>query len=140
LLVVDGLATMRAQWPELEPVLAEIAAAGPQAGVHLAVSANRWADIRPALLDAIATRVELRLNDPADSAIDRRAAAALPTDRPGRGLVTGGYEVQIARAGEDVLSAIADRWAGHPVAPQMAVLPGRLTLPDIPPCGRDPPA
>lgn len=85
-LVVDGWHTIRADFEQLEASLNAIAAQGLSYGIHLMVSANRWAEIRPAVKDLIGTRLELRLGDPGDSEIDRRTAVLVPIGRPGRGL------------------------------------------------------
>ena len=50
-----------------------------------ASTATRWMDFRPAMRDLFGTRLELRLGDPTDSEVDRRAAANVPERAPGRG-------------------------------------------------------
>lgn len=85
-LVIDGLATLRADFEELEERVHAIAATGIAYGVHVVITANRWAEIRPMLKDLIGTRLELRLGDALDSEMGRKAAATVPADRPGRGL------------------------------------------------------
>jgi DNA segregation ATPase FtsK/SpoIIIE, S-DNA-T family len=106
------------------------------------VTAGRWWDLRPALRDALGTRIELRLGDPADSLIDRRAARTVsPT--PGRALVGAGSRAQLALpvitdgAGctEDAATTaarVAAAWSG-PVAPPIRMLPARVELADLPP-------
>ncbi len=74
-LVVDGWATLRTEFEDLEPVVTELAARGlglrhPRPGQLTA----RWMEMRPALRDMFGTKIELRLGEPADSVIDRRAA------------------------------------------------------------------
>ena len=73
-LVVDGWAALRHESATLEETITALAAQGLSYGVHVVLSASRWAEIRPALKDQIGTRVELRLGDPADSELDRRRA------------------------------------------------------------------
>ena len=75
---------LRQSMPELEPELSALATTGLHQGVHVIVSANRWFDIRPQLLDALGTKLELRLGDPAETLSKREAAKGLPVDRPGR--------------------------------------------------------
>ncbi|MBB1029480.1 type VII secretion protein EccCa [Dietzia sp. SLG310A2-38A2] len=84
-LVVDGWQAFRTEAEDLEQLVVGLAADGLSYGVHVVLSAARWADLRPALRDALGTRVELRLGDPTDSMIDRRAAMTVPAS-PGRGL------------------------------------------------------
>ena len=47
-------------------------------------------EIRPALRDSIGTRIELRLNDPAESEVNRRLAARMANAVPGRGITAPG--------------------------------------------------
>jgi len=54
--------------------------------VHLAISASRWMEIRPAVKDMLGTRIELRLGDPLDSEMGRKFAELVPVGRPGRGM------------------------------------------------------
>ena len=95
-LVVDGWATFRGEFDELDREVERLAAGGLSYGVHVAVTANRWADIRSALLDNLGTRLELRLNDPIDSDVSRAAAAAVPAGVPGRGINGDGIHFQAA--------------------------------------------
>ena len=78
LLVVDGYLTLRAEFDDLEARLLPLAAQGLAYGLHLAVSATRWSELRPALKDLLGARLELRLGEPAESEVDRRRAAAVP--------------------------------------------------------------
>ncbi len=95
-LVVDGWAGLREEFGGLEASIAAVAAHGLSFGVHVVLSASRWAEIRPALRDQIGTRVELRLGDPADSELDRKAAHHVPEGKPGRGLSSDGSHMMIA--------------------------------------------
>jgi S-DNA-T family DNA segregation ATPase FtsK/SpoIIIE len=85
-LVVDGWATIRSDFDILEPALQAIAIGGLSYGIHLAVTASRWMEIRPAVKDMLGTRVELRMGDPVDSDIGRKWAELVPVGRPGRGM------------------------------------------------------
>ncbi len=95
-LVVDNWGLARQELPDLEAELAELVAAGLHYGVHLILTANRWAELRSSLRDNIGGRFELRLNDPIESEVGRAAAAALPAGLPGRGLTPGGLQFQAA--------------------------------------------
>ena len=75
LLVVDGYLVLRGEFDDLEARLLPLAAQGLSYGLHLAVSANRWSELRPALKDLLGSRVELRLGEPGESEVDRRRAA-----------------------------------------------------------------
>lgn len=111
-LVVDGMSVLRADFDDLEESLTRIAARGLAYGVHLVLAAHRWLDLRPALRELVTTRVELRLGDPIDSQIDRKAAAAIPDNCPGRGLTADGGALQIA---ESDLAAPSDAVPAPPV-------------------------
>ncbi len=123
-LVIDGWATLRQEFEPLEQRVIALAAQGLSFGVHVIVTASRWAEIRPALKDQIGTRIELRLGDPADSEMDRRRARQLLHIPPGRGIMRDGKEMVIAvpRAAP---GATTTRWAGR-CAPAIELLPLRV--------------
>lgn len=95
-LVIDGWASLRHEFETLEESINTLAVQGLSFGVHVMLSASRWAEIRPALKDQIGTRIELRLGDPADSEFDRKRAQQVPDDRAGRGLSRDGLHMVIA--------------------------------------------
>ncbi len=139
-LVIDGAGTLRTEFPELDLALADLAAGSLQFGVHVVLTAGRWLDLRPALLDAIGTRLELRLNDPSDSLVGRSAASAVPAERPGRGLFRDGRAVQIALPAPRTPAAPAqERRDGStrsdrpavPLAPRVLPLPARVHERDV---------
>ncbi|QDQ98349.1 type VII secretion protein EccCa [Tomitella fengzijianii] len=137
-LVVDGFAVVRQDFEQLEPQIHALAVRGLSYGVHVVITANRWAELRPALKDMIGTRIELRLGDPADSEMHRKRAAQVPAGRPGRGLTDEGLHLLIAEprltaAGDGEVSETADagahavellcrRWPGR-AAPGIRMLP-----------------
>jgi S-DNA-T family DNA segregation ATPase FtsK/SpoIIIE len=95
-LVVDGWGALRQEFDSVEAAITALATDGLSFGVHVMLTASRWADVRPALRDQIGTRVELRLGDPADSEIDRKRARLVPLDGPGHGLAADGYPMVVA--------------------------------------------
>ncbi|OBB95152.1 type VII secretion protein EccCb [Mycobacterium sp. 852002-40037_SCH5390672] len=115
-LVIDGWAGVRQGFETLEESITALAAQGLSFGVHVVLSASRWAEVRPSLRDQIGTRVELRLGDAADSEIDRKAAQHVPRDSPGRGLSREGLHMVIALP-------IAEVPAGESIAPPIPQLP-----------------
>jgi S-DNA-T family DNA segregation ATPase FtsK/SpoIIIE len=143
LLVVDGYLVLRGEFDDLESRLLPLAAQGLSYGVHLAVSANRWSELRPALKDLLGSRLELRLGEPGESEIDRRRAAAVPV-LPGHGLdpAAGAPSVlaaPVVAAGSaaaggtsGLVEAVAAAWNGPPFAP-VALLPARVHAADLPP-------
>jgi DNA segregation ATPase FtsK/SpoIIIE, S-DNA-T family len=95
-LVVDGWISLCHEFATLEAPITTLAAQGLSFGVHVVLSASRWAEIRPGLKDQIGTRIELRLGDPTDSELDRRRAQQVPKGKPGRGLSHDGLHMVIA--------------------------------------------
>jgi S-DNA-T family DNA segregation ATPase FtsK/SpoIIIE len=85
-LVVDGWGTVRQEFEELESTITTLANRGLGFGLHVVITATRWAEVRTNLRDLLGTRLELRLGDPSESELDRKAAANVPEKTPGRGL------------------------------------------------------
>jgi len=138
-LVVDGWATLRQDYEELEPIITTLAARGLGYGVHVALTASRWADVRINLRDSLQTRLELRLGDTGESEVDRRAAANVPMGSPGRGLtheklhflaalsrVDGRHSVDdAAEACAALVGHVRTAWPYQP-APRVRLLPRML--------------
>ncbi|BDH58929.1 type VII secretion protein EccCa [Tsukamurella sp. PLM1] len=140
-LVIDGWQVLRTEFEPLEPQVNAIAAQGLSYGVHLAVAAGRWGEIRPAVKDQLGTRIELRLGDPMDSEMGRRVAGLVPLGRPGRGITVEQLHMLVAlpcgAPGPDLPAAqaavVADLAARYPDgAPQVRMLPDRVALDRIP--------
>ncbi len=143
-LVVDGWATLRQEFDPLEGPITAIAAQGLSFGVHVVVTASRWAELRPALKDQVATRIELRLGDPAESEMDRKRARDLSGRPPGRGIAASGREFAIAlprwdgnRSANGLAEVIAadaerlrNRWAPS-AAPVVQLLPTQVRRADL---------
>ncbi|MGL5823502.1 MAG: type VII secretion protein EccCb [Nocardioides sp.] len=141
--VIDGWDRIVSANPDLATDLHEIGIRGLAVNVHLVVATSRWADLRTGTRELFGTRVELRLGDPIDSEIDRRAAGSVPRDQPGRGIVVGPKQVLLALPELDrtvgirdgglaaMAGAIADAWPGAPV-PGLRLLPDRVKLCDLP--------
>jgi ESX secretion system protein EccC len=139
-LLIDNWGGLRLEFEDADAAVADIAARGLGVGVHVIITASRWLEIRPALRDSIGSRVELRLNDPAESEVNRRLAAGLAGAVPGRGLSPPGVHVQLVlprldgqetaegvrEAQDDVLTKIAAAWSGE-TAPPVRMLPHRLS-------------
>jgi S-DNA-T family DNA segregation ATPase FtsK/SpoIIIE len=85
-------------------------------------------DFRPAVRDLFGSRLELRLGDPSDSSVSRKAAANVPEGSPGRGLTADQLHLLTAlpkTAGAepaDLVKQIAASWTGTP-APRVRMLP-----------------
>lgn len=128
-LCVDGWGTLRAEYDELEPQLHQLAQRGLGLGIHLVASAARWSDFRAALRDQLGSRLELRLGDPVDSEIDRKVAAMVPADRPGRGVVAGPLHFLAARppSADELTATTRATWPGIE-APRLRLLPAEVGL------------
>jgi S-DNA-T family DNA segregation ATPase FtsK/SpoIIIE len=139
-LVIDNWGAFARELPELEAEIAELAATGLHYGVHLILAANRWAELRPGLRDNLGGRLELRLNDPAESEIGRAVAGALAAV-PGRGLTQSGLQFQAALPGptETLLDRALDTTGGGAVAPPLRLLPALLGQKALPDPGPDQP-
>jgi S-DNA-T family DNA segregation ATPase FtsK/SpoIIIE len=126
-LVIDGWAALRQEFDAIEASITALAAQGLSYGIHVVVSASRWAEIRPALKDQVGTRIELRLGDPAESEMDRKRARQLAQSPPGRGITRDGREFVIAVPRFDAATAdrLRTRYGGR-VAPPIEVLPERV--------------
>jgi len=143
-LIIDGWLNFRQEFEAIEPQVLNIAAQGLSYGVHVIVTANRWAEIRPAMKDLLGTRFELRLGDPSESEVDRRVAVNVPEGHPGRGLsrdklhflvglprVDGSSNDQDVAGGvQDAIAKINAAWRGRR-APQVRLLPEQMPYEDL---------
>ncbi|WP_329042850.1 type VII secretion protein EccCa [Streptomyces sp. NBC_00178] len=143
-LVIDNWAGLRTAVEDAEQVVPDIAVRGLGVGIHLVLTANRWAELRANLRDTITGRLELRLTEPSESEISRPLARQLRAFLPGRGIVAPGnvFHTALPRldgmASADGLSkaqaAVVDRlvadWPG-PVAPPLRVLAELVTPADL---------
>ncbi|HEX4703084.1 MAG TPA: type VII secretion protein EccCa [Pseudonocardiaceae bacterium] len=140
-LVVDDWTTLRQEYEQLEESITALAARGLGFGVHVMISVNWWMGIRGPLRDTIGTRFELRLGDPSDSAMDRKAAANVPPDAPGRGITkeklhflaalpridSDQRPATISTGTTDMVKRVKQAWTG-PVAPPVRLLPHEVSL------------
>jgi S-DNA-T family DNA segregation ATPase FtsK/SpoIIIE len=90
------------------------------------------------------TRFELRLGEPFESDVDRRAAANVPIDRPGRGItaerlhflaalprVDGHAATETLPEGlSNLVESVRSAWTG-PTAPPVRLLPARLSVAEL---------
>ncbi|MCZ7419468.1 type VII secretion protein EccCa [Verrucosispora sp. WMMA2121] len=135
-LVVDGWTTLRGEYEDLEPLITDLATRGLSYGVHVVATAVRWLDFRPAIRDLFGSRLELRLGDPSDSVVARRAAAHVPERTPGRGITSAGLHFLTAlprTTGTDtaeLVKQVGAAWTG-PVAPPVRLLPAVLPYADL---------
>jgi S-DNA-T family DNA segregation ATPase FtsK/SpoIIIE len=143
-LVVDGWFTLRQEFEAADDTIRQIAARGLNFGVHLLLTASRWSEVHHGMRDQIGTRLELRLGDPVDSAIDLRMAATVP-QVPGRGLtaekghfLAGLPRIDGVAAGatamdgtRHLVAAVREFWEA-PGAPAVRTLPAVLPAAELP--------
>ncbi|MEU3771471.1 type VII secretion protein EccCa [Amycolatopsis keratiniphila] len=140
-LFVDNWTTIRQEYEQLEEQITSLASRGLGFGIHVVVSINQWMGMRAPLRDAIGTKFELRLGEPADSLIDRKIAQNVPADRPGRGLTADKLHFlaalpridsdqrpdTVGAGGLDLNRRISAAWKGA-AAPQVRLLPPEVPL------------
>ncbi|GAB2446163.1 type VII secretion protein EccCa [Streptomyces incanus] len=138
-LVVDGFGALRDDFADLDEPVADLLKRGGGYGIHVVAGMLRWNDVRIATQSLFGTRVELRLNDPADSSVDRKLSDTLSPDVPGRVLTDGKLFAQAALpridgspttgdlgpALDEAVRTVRATWHGEPAAP-VRVLPARL--------------
>jgi S-DNA-T family DNA segregation ATPase FtsK/SpoIIIE len=143
-LVIDNWPAVRQEFEDLEAPLQEIAARGLGYAVHVVLTANRWIDVRSSLREAIGGRLELRLHDPGESAINRREAENVAKGVPGRGITAASLHFQTAlpridgsvevidqqRGMEALIDNVNSQWAGPRVRPVL-VLPRTIELAEL---------
>ncbi|MPZ85274.1 MAG: type VII secretion protein EccCb, partial [Actinophytocola sp.] len=86
--VIDGWEEFADSADSFTEQVRHIAGAGLSKGVHLIVTARHWAEIPEPIARLLVSKIELALDDPAESKFDPAVAAALP-DQPGWGIHNG---------------------------------------------------
>lgn len=139
--IIDEFAAMMQALPELDPLIADLAARGRSLGIHLVLCTQRPAGaVRDGVLANAALRIALRVMSEADSSavVGAPTAASLPATLPGRAIVLAEgerREVQVALPTALDAEAVVERWsdAAPPFRPWLPPLPERLDprlLPD----------
>ena len=86
-LVVDGHGQFQEEFDDLLPKIVSIMTRGSGYGIHIISSVNRNNEIRATHQSYFTHRIELALAEPGDSTIDRKLAANVNPEAPGRGLM-----------------------------------------------------
>ncbi|MFC4913028.1 type VII secretion protein EccCa [Actinomadura gamaensis] len=153
LLLIDGFGALRTDFEDIDDDISDLLQRGGGYGVHVVAGMLRWHDVRIAMQSNFGQRVELRINDAADSAIDRKLAETISAQQPGRALTDAklfGHvalprldsRLEAADLGEVVETTAASlrrAWSG-PTAPAVRVLPHLLPAKDLPAPGAVPDA
>jgi S-DNA-T family DNA segregation ATPase FtsK/SpoIIIE len=143
-LLIDGWYSIKADYPELEQKIGEIASRGLTFGLHVVIASTRWSEIRPWLRDLLGTRFELRLGDPMESEVGSRKASTVP-NQPGRGMtpralhflaalprMDGSSNTEdLASATRAVAEEVQTFWPGRR-APTVRLLPHVLPVSGLP--------
>ena len=143
-LVIDGWPAFVAEFPDLEPVVQDLAGQGLAFGVHTVISTPRWTELKSRVRDYLGTKVEFRLGDVNETQIDR-ITREIPANRPGRAismekhhLMMGVPRLDGVHSADDMVPAmtaavqsIAARHTDE--APQVRVLPERIYLHELDP-------
>ncbi|WP_329195804.1 MULTISPECIES: type VII secretion protein EccCa [unclassified Streptomyces] len=158
-LVIDGFGALRDDFESLDDAVVDILKRGSGYGIHVVAGMLRWNDVRIATQSNFGTRVELRLNDPSESSVDRKLAETLSPDEPGRVLTDQKLFAQVALPRTDGLAdpselgAVLERtartvratWSGETAQPvrvlphvlEPHLLPGPAAEPKRVPIGLD---
>ncbi|NIH93141.1 type VII secretion protein EccCb [Mycolicibacterium fluoranthenivorans] len=143
-LVIDGWPAFVGEFPDLEPVVQDLAAQGLAFGVHTVIATPRWTELRSRVRDYLGTKVEFRLGDVNETQIDRMTRE-IPANRPGRAISLEKHHLMIGvprldgvHSGADLVPAITaavDHIASLHTeeAPQVRVLPSRIYLNEMDP-------
>ncbi|MBB6173835.1 S-DNA-T family DNA segregation ATPase FtsK/SpoIIIE [Nocardiopsis mwathae] len=150
-LCVDGFGALRSDFDEVDHMVSDLLQRGGGYGVHVVAAMLRWNDVRIAMQSNFGSKVELRLNDPTDSSVDRKLAETMSAETPGRALTDGKLFGQVAlprvdgRADDRDLGEVVEKtareiggaWRG-PGAPRVRVLPHRLPARTLPGAAAEP--
>jgi type VII secretion protein EccCb len=143
-LVIDGWPAFVAEFPDLEPIVQDLAGQGLAYGVHTVISTPRWTELKSRIRDYLGTKVELRLGDVNETQIDR-ITREIPVNRPGRGISMEKHHLMIGvprldgvHSARDIVPAIsaAVEHIGSlhtDQAPLVRVLPDRIYLRELDP-------
>ncbi|MGO2750343.1 MAG: type VII secretion protein EccCa [Pseudoclavibacter sp.] len=151
-LLVDGYGALRQDFEHLDGPFTKLMLQASSYGIHLVVTLGRWSELRMAHQSLFGTRIELRLNDPADSAIDRKLAKSVPPDSRGRALTDAKTLAQFAlptlesvdpdqvgEALEELAARAAESWSGPAAAP-IRLLPSIIDPSSLPDAADEPTA
>lgn len=144
-LCVDGYGALRKDFEDVEAIVNELLQRGGGYGIHVVGAMLRWNDVRMASQSNFGQKVELHLNSPSDSSIERKLAETIKEGAFGRALTSSKLFAQtalprfdgvasaddIGEAVEQAVRAIDRAWKG-PRAPQVRVLPHQLSVRDLP--------
>ncbi|WP_028709280.1 type VII secretion protein EccC [Propionicicella superfundia] len=152
IVLVNGYGTLRQEFDDLDAAFTQIMMRAANVGVHVVLALSRFSDLRIAHQSLFGTRIELRLNDPTESQIDRGLARTIRPGTPGRALADNGLLGQVAlpvletvdddMLGEEIEQLgrrVASSWSGPAAAP-IRLLPLDLAPESLPDAADEPDA
>lgn len=143
-LVIDGWPAFIAEFPDLEPVVQDLAGQGLAYGVHTVISTPRWTELKSRVRDYLGTKVEFRLGDVNETQIDR-ITREIPVNRPGRAVSMEKHHLMMGVPRLDGVHSAADIVPAMTAAvehiaslhtdeaPLVRVLPERIYLHELDP-------
>ncbi|ORW10394.1 type VII secretion protein EccCb [Mycobacterium kyorinense] len=143
-LVIDGWPAFISEFPDLEPMVQDLAGQGLAFGVHTVISTPRWTELKARVRDYLGTKVEFRLGDINETQIDRMTRE-IPANRPGRAISMEKHHLMMGvprldgvhnaqNLVEAITAAVQQIAAAHTEqAPQVRVLPERIYLHELDP-------
>jgi type VII secretion protein EccCb len=143
-LVIDGWPAFVSEFPDLEPVVQDLAGQGLAFGVHTVISTPRWTELKSRIRDYLGTKIEFRLGDVNETQVDRMTRE-IPINRPGRAISQEKHHLMIGvprldgvHSAKDLVPAItaAVQHIGSlhtDEAPKVRVLPERVYLRELDP-------
>ncbi len=143
-LIIDGWPAFVSEFPDLEPIVQDIAGQGLAFGVHTVIATPRWTELKSRVRDYLQTKVEFRLGDVNETQVDRMTRE-IPANRPGRAISMEKHHLMIGVPRLDgihsadklvpamsaAVAQIAERHTDQ--APPVRVLPERIYLNELDP-------
>ena len=143
-LVVDNWASLKADFDDLDMRIGRMLNTALTFGVHLVAATPRWSDFRMQIVDMLGSKLELKIGDFRDSALDRNVQKQIPDARPGRGVCASKHHVLVAlpradgeadpaTVSEGVVTTIEQIRAALPAGPgpKLRLLPTKVTAEEI---------
>ena len=143
-LIIDGWPAFVAEFPELEPVVQDLAGQGLAYGVHTIISTPRWTELKSRIRDYLGTKVEFRLGDVNETQVDR-ITREIPVNRPGRAISMEKHHLMMGVPRLDGVHGVTDivpaitaavqhiSMQHTDEAPKVRVLPERIYLHELDP-------
>lgn len=110
--LVNGYNTLRQEFEDLDTAFTQVMLRAANVGMHIVLTLSRFSDLRIAHQSLFGTKIEMRLNDPTESQINRALAKTIQSGTPGRALSDTGLLGHVALP---VLETVEDGALGEAV-------------------------